>query len=35
LLARALSLAVPVRVLFVAAVRSRGPAGVLAAWRVA
>ena len=33
LLARALSLAVPVRALFVAAARSRGPAGVLAAWR--
>ena len=35
LLARALSLAVPVRALFVAAARSRGPAGVLAAWRAA
>jgi hypothetical protein len=35
LLARTLSVAVPVRALFVAAARSHGPAGVLAAWRTA
>src|SRR5689334_23522598 len=35
LLARTLSVAVPVQALFVAAARSHGPAGALAAWRTA